>query len=92
MYEELLVTALQHEAQHHSAPDRLTCFMMHARCWQLLRRHKAWTLSGGDIKIILKALRRQSAQDWNDSLYNPIEFLTLLREKGLQILHEDMGN
>ncbi|BCS29269.1 uncharacterized protein APUU_70839A [Aspergillus puulaauensis] len=90
MHEELLVTALQHEAQDHSAPDRLTCFMMHARCWQVLRRHKAWTLSGGDIKIILKALRRQSARDWNDSLYSADEFMALLPEKSLQILYKDM--
>lgn len=92
MHEELLVTALQHEAQHPSAPDRLTCFMMHARCWQLLRRHKTWTLSGGDIKIILKALRRKSARDWNDSLYSLDEFIDMLPEKGLQILYDDMGN
>ncbi|OJJ06719.1 hypothetical protein ASPVEDRAFT_65322 [Aspergillus versicolor CBS 583.65] len=90
MHEELLVTALQHEAQHPSAPGRLTCFMMHARCWQLLRRHKAWTLSGGDIKIILKALRHKSARDWNDSLYSPDEFITLLLEKGFQILYDFM--
>ncbi|KAL2815036.1 hypothetical protein BDW59DRAFT_176266 [Aspergillus cavernicola] len=74
-YEDLLATALQHEAQDPFASDRLTCFVIHARCWQLLCRHKAWSLAGEDIKIVLGALRCKSARYWKQSLYPLQDFI-----------------
>ncbi|KAL4778590.1 hypothetical protein BJX76DRAFT_342827 [Aspergillus varians] len=46
------------------------CFAVHVRCWQLLCTHKAWSFSRGDIKIIMRALRRKSAQYWTRLFYS----------------------
>ncbi|KAL4786825.1 hypothetical protein BJX76DRAFT_320333 [Aspergillus varians] len=65
---ENLVTALPHEFQHLSAKDRLTCLIIHARCWQLLCKHRIWSLSGGDIKIVMQTLYRRRIYHENHSV------------------------
>lgn len=51
-----LATALQYENRHLSGGDRLTCLVIHGRCWQLLCKHRIWSLCGGDIKLVMRAL------------------------------------
>ncbi|KAL2825489.1 hypothetical protein BDW59DRAFT_146287 [Aspergillus cavernicola] len=60
----LLATALIHDYEDEPVEDRLTGIMMHTRCWQILQTHKTWSIYGGDIKLILRALRLKSARDW----------------------------
>ncbi|KAI9373929.1 hypothetical protein BJX61DRAFT_500927 [Aspergillus egyptiacus] len=53
-----LATALMYENRHLSGIERLTCLMVHARCWQLLCKHRIWSLCRGDIKFVMRALYR----------------------------------
>ncbi|KAL4782359.1 hypothetical protein BJX76DRAFT_358982 [Aspergillus varians] len=43
--------------------NRLTGFTVHPSCWELLRTHRAWVLAGGDVGVILRALRRKIGMD-----------------------------
>ncbi|KAL4900780.1 hypothetical protein BDW74DRAFT_182368 [Aspergillus multicolor] len=38
------------------SPARLMCILVHEQCWQLLRLHRVWALSGGNVEVILHAL------------------------------------
>ncbi|KAL4912679.1 hypothetical protein BDW62DRAFT_206257 [Aspergillus aurantiobrunneus] len=65
MHKDALATALQREARDISAEHRLTCLLVHARCWQLLCKHQVLSLSGGDLRIITQALYHKSTRYWN---------------------------
>ncbi|KAL4964637.1 uncharacterized protein BDV14DRAFT_200688 [Aspergillus stella-maris] len=49
--------------------DRLTCLVVHSQRWRLLRTHKAWSCTGGDIKIIAQALICKSKRHWKKPVY-----------------------
>lgn len=63
---KLLAQAFVQDTPENPAEDRRTGFIVHTRCWDLLQTHKAWSLSGGDLRVILDALRRKSARDWKE--------------------------
>ncbi|KAL4781298.1 hypothetical protein BJX76DRAFT_350308 [Aspergillus varians] len=64
----LLATALRHEAPDDGHSERLRGLVVHDRCWQVLCRHNIWTLAGGDIKVVMGALCRRNARDWDHPL------------------------
>lgn len=64
-YEDLFITALKHEARDSDTEDRLMCVLVHAHCWQLLSRHRAWSLSWGNMKTLLQALICKKARHYN---------------------------
>ncbi|PLB51493.1 hypothetical protein P170DRAFT_506502, partial [Aspergillus steynii IBT 23096] len=68
--QDLLATALQFEAKVQGTKDRLMCLLVHARCWQLLCTHRAWSLSEGDIKVLMRALLRKGPLSRDPRLYS----------------------
>ncbi|KAL4747228.1 hypothetical protein BDW72DRAFT_206647 [Aspergillus terricola var. indicus] len=80
----LCATALMDEASaaglaHVQKLERLRGLVIHARCWQVLVNHKIWALTGGNIRLIMEALRRRSVKNW--------QWKTRLRPAGVK-LHE----
>ncbi|KAL2815076.1 hypothetical protein BDW59DRAFT_154030 [Aspergillus cavernicola] len=67
----LLATALRQEVQGEAHSERLRGIPVHARCWQVLCKHKIWSLSGGNIRLVGAALRQRNARDWEHPLYPP---------------------
>ncbi|OJI97600.1 hypothetical protein ASPVEDRAFT_301237 [Aspergillus versicolor CBS 583.65] len=64
-----LATALQYEDRDLSGSDRrLMCLVVHARCWQLLCKHRIWSLCGGDIKLVMRALYRRRLPKYHQPL------------------------
>ncbi|KAI9370036.1 hypothetical protein BJX61DRAFT_545033 [Aspergillus egyptiacus] len=65
----LLATAYVHQNSIEPEKHKLSGFLVHARCWELLRTHRAWDLGRGDTRTIWKALRAKAARDWK--FYSP---------------------
>ncbi|KAL4969074.1 uncharacterized protein BDV14DRAFT_196394 [Aspergillus stella-maris] len=61
----LLATAFVADVRKKTPDNILIGYIVHSRCWDVLRNHRIWRISGGDIGTITKAIQRKIARDWD---------------------------
>lgn len=62
-----IVKAHVPQSRHGLPKDRVSGYMVHASCWDLLCTHKVWELTGADkLDVLWGALWDKCIADWND--------------------------